>query len=129
MEIHIEKCFITPCLEQTPLQCVYHQYVSIVCFSKEFMFPAGTECFFCLINVKYLKQSCLLFSGDCQIISSHWLWALARPSAFMHIYPCQMLVTEDLCKYSLLLSLALHRSVQLRDSHFSSVIQGQGRSL
>lgn len=57
------------------------------------------------------------------------VWALARPSAFMHIYPCQMLVTEDLCKYSLLLSLALHRSVQLRDSHFSSVIQGQGRSL
>lgn len=74
------------------------------------MFPAGTECFFRLINVKYLKQSCPFLSGDCQIISFHCLWDLSRTSAFMHIYPCQMLVTQELYKYSLLLSLALHSS-------------------
>lgn len=118
MVIHIEKHLITPYLEQMTLWYVCHQYVSMVCFSYEFMFPAGTECLFCLINVKYLKQSCLFLSGDCQIISFHWLWALARALAFVHIYPCQMLVTQELYEYSLLLLLALHSSVQFQVSYF-----------
>lgn len=108
--IRVERHLITLCLEQTTWQCVYHRYASVVCFSEKFMFPAGTEYFFCLINVKYFKQSCLFLSGYCQVTSFHWVWALARAPAFMHTYPCQILVTQVQHKYPLLLLLALHSS-------------------